>query len=211
MSHASVIVAIEPTHKLWTTGVPEQAVAWEMEPFDENGSWFADGSRWDWWVIGGRYSGRFCGQDVVLLKDLQPNKCVAFQEKRLKETYAKAMSEKDEKWMELCYGVKPNESEADFLSRNLQGEWFPSSFAFLKDRHWHETGRLGWFGSITATECELAGRKDAPEWKCLYKHESGARVVSWNSDEETWRKKFYSRFIQPLSPETTLVCVDYHV
>jgi hypothetical protein len=30
-----------------------------MEPFDEAGEWGRDGSRWDWYVIGGRYTGLF--------------------------------------------------------------------------------------------------------------------------------------------------------
>lgn len=72
-------------------------------------------------------------------------------------------------------------------------------------------GGLGFFGMTTATECEVAGKKLGPESKCLFKHESGAKVVSWNSDDEIWQMKFYDRFVKPLSPDTRLVCVDYHV
>jgi len=75
----------------------------------------------------------------------------------------------------------------------------------------HETARLGFFGCPAATECEKAGRKDAPEWKCIFKHKDGSKVVSWNSDEESWQMKFYDRFIRPLPPETVLAVVDYHV
>lgn len=58
MSHASVIVALSP-EQIQEHGGIQEAVSWNMEPFDENGEWFEDGSRWDWWVIGGRYTGKF--------------------------------------------------------------------------------------------------------------------------------------------------------
>jgi hypothetical protein len=58
MSHASCIVALSP-EELSKHGSVEDAVAWQMLPFDENGEWFAEGSRWDWWQVGGRYTGKF--------------------------------------------------------------------------------------------------------------------------------------------------------
>ena len=191
---------------MWTAGIPEQAIAWEMEPFDENGEWFRKGSRWDSWVIGGRYSGKFCGANAVLVRELIPNKYLVYQEKRLRDIFQKANEDK-----ELCYGVKAGESEADYIKRETQGAWFPASFAFLRERTWHETARLGFFGGLAKTECEIAGNKAKPECKCLVRHKSGAKVVSWNSDDETWQLKFYDRFIRPLSPDTMLVVVDYHV
>jgi hypothetical protein len=57
MSHASLIVALS-REQLNKAGSVEKAVEFQMEPFDENGEWFKDGSRWDWWVIGGRFTGR---------------------------------------------------------------------------------------------------------------------------------------------------------
>lgn len=59
MSHASVLVALSPDDLQRAGGNVEEAVKHQMEPFDENGTWFREGSRWDWWSIGGRYSGRF--------------------------------------------------------------------------------------------------------------------------------------------------------
>lgn len=37
----------------------EDKVSALLAPYDENGEFFADGSRWDWWVIGGRWNGHF--------------------------------------------------------------------------------------------------------------------------------------------------------
>lgn len=56
--HASLIVALDGRPK-----DIEAAVAFQMEPFDENGVWFADGSRWDWWQIGGRWTGLLSSYD----------------------------------------------------------------------------------------------------------------------------------------------------
>ena len=59
MSHARAIVAI-PADR---ANDVQSAIEWEMMPFDENGEWFRDGSRWDWYVIGGRYTGSLTGYD----------------------------------------------------------------------------------------------------------------------------------------------------
>lgn len=61
MSHAAIIASptLESVLKLGIEG----ALSWEMEPFDENGQWFRDGSRWDWYRIGGRYTGLISGYD----------------------------------------------------------------------------------------------------------------------------------------------------
>ena len=61
MSHASVIVALSP-EQIASAGGVEEAVAFQMAPFEES-SWFADGTRWDWYSIGGRYSGKFAPPD----------------------------------------------------------------------------------------------------------------------------------------------------
>lgn len=212
MSHASIIVAIDPAHNCLVDGDLNQAIAWEMEPFDENGEWFRAGSRWDWWTVGGRYSGKFCGENIILVKDLSPNKYLAYQEKEFRDCYLESLKEKDQGMRTFIYGVNQGESEADYVKRKTQGSWFPASFAFLKDRKWHETARLGFFGCTTATECERDGKLSKPEMKCLVKDEqTGSQIVSWNSDDETWRLKFHDRFIKHLSPDTQLVVVDYHV
>lgn len=58
MSHASVIVALSPSDLEKHANNVEAAIAYQMEPFDENGEWFREGSRWDWWQIGGRFTGK---------------------------------------------------------------------------------------------------------------------------------------------------------
>ena len=41
MSHASVIVALSPKD-IETAGSLEDAIAYQMAPFNENGEWFGD-------------------------------------------------------------------------------------------------------------------------------------------------------------------------
>jgi hypothetical protein len=69
VSHASVIVALSPEDLGKAGGSVEAAVAHQMAPFDENGTWFRDGSRWDWWCIGGRFSGKFAAPGYDPSKD----------------------------------------------------------------------------------------------------------------------------------------------
>lgn len=69
MSHACVLVAVDvvdPSDRLEV----EAAVAFQMQPYDENGEWFADGSRWDWYQIGGRFTG-IIKDDIVQLKNVK--------------------------------------------------------------------------------------------------------------------------------------------
>lgn len=58
MSHASLIVALSPAD-IGAAGNINAAIAHQMAPFDEDGEWGGEGSRWDWWSIGGRYTGKF--------------------------------------------------------------------------------------------------------------------------------------------------------
>jgi len=61
MSHAFCIVALPASLNREEI---EDAVTVQMAPFYEDGGWFEDGSRWDWWGIGGRYSGFLDGEDI---------------------------------------------------------------------------------------------------------------------------------------------------
>jgi len=63
MSHASVLVALSAEDLKAANNDLKAAIAYQMEPFDEGGEYFANGSRWDWWQIGGRFSGKFAPPD----------------------------------------------------------------------------------------------------------------------------------------------------
>lgn len=265
MSHASVLVALSPEDV--TLGI-EQAIAFQMEPFDENGEWFKDGSRWDWYTVGGRYTGRLSGYDPESdprnyatcwlchgtgtrpdMKvshgcngcrgtgtarnfhnadhggDIQVKKnvdIVKIQESRLgqaRRTYEKAKSEGGP-FVKAIYDVDPSEEPLEQYLQRCYGkpEQAVAHYAFLSNRHWHESERLGWFGIGAKSECEIRaaeqGIKDINEMirRCKYKDEKlGAALVVWNEPWEIWSELFWKRFVEPLSPETVLVTVDYHV
>ena len=205
MSHASVLVAVAPTSDV------EAAVAREMAPFDENGDWFGDGSRWDWWEIGGRFSGLLCPTDVMRRGDVDLAALGRAREAALRAAFAKAKREaaKDPSFpVAMVYGVEPDETVEQYLARRTGGHPFPAHYAFLHDRAWNESERMGWFGSRVRAECAVANTDGV----CLYE-KKGAKVVSWNQphDEADWPGKFYERFVEPLPPDTLLVTVDYHV
>lgn len=64
MSHATVICALDGRTKEVNL---ERAVSRAMRPFDENGAgrMFANGTRWDWYQIGGRWSGGLGGSNSL--------------------------------------------------------------------------------------------------------------------------------------------------
>ena len=158
MSHAVVLVAIDPTDDI------EKALAEQMAPFYEGDEMCRRGSRWDWYVIGGRWDGFLQSENILHREKVNPDE-------------------------------------------------FKPALAFLRNRRWHENDRWGWLGRPTATECEYHdnGNGDGVG-KCLFRDsETGAEIVCWKSDQKTWDKKFYDRFVKPLDPKTILIAVDYHV
>lgn len=197
MSHASLLVALDPTDDV------EAAVAEQMAPFDENDSWFADGSRWDWYVIGGRCDGLLASGNVIQRKALDLETLGARNRARLTRQWQAAQEHPANK-RDILYDVAGAETLEAFLQR--QHEAFPAHYAFLRNRNWHEHERMGWFGGAAATECELAG---ADTHICTHEKD-GARIISWGGSA-SWHKMFYPRFVEPLPPETLLVTVDYHV
>lgn len=63
MSHASLLLALRPEDLICAGMDGDAAIAYQMEPFDENGQWLKNGSRWDWYVVGGRFTGKLDGYD----------------------------------------------------------------------------------------------------------------------------------------------------
>lgn len=146
MSHAIVLTVIAPK------GDPEKLVAHQMEPFDENGQWFRNGSRWDWWVIGGRYTGRLFGKNIALRSDLQRQDCEKQLEQEARREYREIMADKSipADMREMLTGIKPGETEDDYAAKHRNFYFY----AFLRNRTWHENDRLGFWGGTAPTECE---------------------------------------------------------
>lgn len=185
MSHAVVLVAID-------SGDIEKLVEEQMRPFDENGECFADGSRWDWWVIGGRWNNYvFPNTNVIKRKDLSIPMLLQYKRELL---------------IAGGYVYNPELTLDEYVNTHLTPL---TASAFLKNKTWTENGRMGWFGMSTVTECEVRGEEPNI---CKYVHEGNeAQTITYNISQEDWQRGFWDRFIEKLDPETRLVVVDYHV
>lgn len=273
MSHASVITALTPEQVEEHGGI-EEAVEHQMKPFEEGSEWFADGSRWDWYIIGGRFTSKFapgydpakdernqetCGLcngtgkrndelgrmerkrnpnygcngcrgtgisvkfpskwvqegNICCRSDLNETKLLKAAKKKAEQTWTNF--EKEEANIKhVVYGIEKETTKEQYVERHAKCPL--TAYAFLKDRRWHEQGRLGWFNSEARTECEVKAEDEGREFtgRCLHTcKKTGAKIVSWQeangADEDRWNRLFWARFIRNLPPDTVLVCVDYHV
>ena len=209
MSHACVLVALDNVpnkprsgfHYGSFVGTPlGDTLSAAMEPFSEHSGWFGDGSRWDWWVVGGRYSGSLGGVDVAFRSDLDHKKLCRYSRKEA-EDYHDSYS-----------GTEFGEALLEGMSRKeyvTKASHF-RTYAFLHNGSWHESERMGWFGGSATTECELkTGEKPNI---CVFSLPDGkSRTVTWGEEWDIWAKNYWKRFIEDLQDDTLLVVVDYHV
>jgi hypothetical protein len=115
MSHFFVCVIVPPE-----TEHIEDKVAELLAPYDENGEWSRNGSRWDWWVIGGRWDGElFTEQELPRMDDGQGGFNFGEEFHQLKRN-SRPVSQLNE----------------DFSCRAI----------ITPDGAWHEQSRMGWFG-----------------------------------------------------------------
>jgi len=204
MSHASVIVALDEN----IINI-QKAVEYQMLPFDENGEWFRNGTRWDWYQIGGRYTGKFFGQDIIRRKELTDEAIEEFNIQKANKCWNAWLKAeiKDDFIRSYVYGLDENETLESLVEKYKKLKIH--AYAFLKNRRWYENSRLGFFGTPTRTECE---RTDGHIGTCLHKNEElDAQIVTFNYEEDGWGNNYFDKFIKDLSPETILVNVDYHV
>lgn len=203
MSRATIVVAVSGTY---AEDQIEKAVADQMAPFDENGTWFKDGSRWDWFVIGGRWENRLNGKNVIRKRDLHIEDAVAQARKRAIEWWEEAQAEKDEQRRAFMFDIEPSTTREQHI-KSL--EYPIMARAFLRDLEWHDGERMGWFGCSAKTESNADGGIHV----CISTHKRlrKAKVVTHNEDRETWRAAYWDRFIAPLPDDEWLVMVDYHV
>jgi hypothetical protein len=227
VSHASLLVALTLAEVRQHGGI-ESALEWQMAPFNENGEWFRDGSRWDWYQVGGRFTGNLDGYDPYA-DPINQEECDLCAGTGVRPD---GLDKFGADWVTACGGCNGCHGKGTRTAFRLKRHVgdiltvaelkrigkFESSYAFLSNRHWHEAERMGFFGQSTYTECELKdlekAKADPDKWfgRCLHKdEETGARVICWNEPHEVWKEQFVHRFVDPLPAEATLVNVDYHV
>lgn len=168
------------------------------------GYWRNPNERWDWWVMGGRYSGRLklkSGADGVRGQRSWSNEeepiadGFADQAKigdldwdgmaqhRMSERvkwwveYEKAVAKGDSAFAMMEFGVERGQTREQYIEA---GREF-SCFAVVKNGKWYERGAMGWWG-----------------------------IVSNEKDASVWKEQL-SSLLADLPPETLLTIVDCHI
>lgn len=223
MSHASVLVVLPGEIR-----EPQEAVQYEMEPFDEEGGWFRDGSRWDWWVIGGRFTGCLDLYDPQMDKrnwescDLCDGTGTRRDLDKVVEGWCNGCSQFLKKGLAVGVRIKwPTEwvpHNGDVMTmgelRKIKRDSPFRTYAVLKERNWHERSRLGWFGDETKTEHDRAnGDEEKPPETQRFRLDSSheAIITTYNEPDEHWEARFGKRFLDPLPDSVRVAMVDYHV
>jgi hypothetical protein len=185
-----------------------------MAPFNENDEWGREGSKWDWWVIGGRWTG--------LLTDYEPSKdprnmevcniCNGTGTRSMPVPY-------DSTWLPKigecngCHGkgyrlrlrLVPYQGDVQ-LVRNIPKK--TTAFALLStETGWKESGKLGMFGS------KAVDWQDKVAWMrhILPKSQQFRFWRLLNSiDNKLWHRTFH-KLIGKFDGDRIAVVVDYHV
>jgi len=162
-------------------------------------------SKWDWYSIGGRWSGRLIlkpkakgikgepgvfknptGIDVAYLKDLDLKAMIKQRKQSWENAWEEFISKMEvgkdpgmEMWLS---GIEDEDTLETFLKRNGANVAI-SACAVLDELGWHEPAKMGWFGiDYDRTE-----------------------------DEDSWNEKFAERFLSNPTPNTIVAMVDCHI
>jgi len=165
-------------------------------------------AKWDWYSIGGRWSGFFIlkdgskgklGMPGIYGRDEEneaPNRADQAKKgdidweairqneieiaKKIWQRFVIDRKEEDTnpETLSFLYGISPNDTIESFIKKR---DKFPSTFAVLKDGKWYEKGKMGWWG-ITTNE---------------------------KADDE-WNNEF-QKLIEDLPDDTLLTLVDCHI
>lgn len=205
MTHFATLVIIPPA-----TPDVQMKVAELLAPYDENGEAFADTSRWDWWQIGGRYSGQLVGHKWWM-ESAQYTPCKFCDGTGTRDDTVGRMNPMPREHHEdsdgccpfpiigtgcnACHGTGmqapfggPREHfEGDIVPIARIREDFRPYAVVTPDGQWHEKGRMGW-------------------WAVEIPDESGAEP----KDENTWDHE-WSGLVGKYAPDHIAVLVDCHV
>jgi hypothetical protein len=175
-----------PARLNWTDEeVYQEAIRWyDAEDIGPEGEVYSErnpDSKWDWWVIGGRWANYWPVLEVTA-PEMTYDAVAAFAQ--VSESVRPGAGAADRKYVDER-AARPGEwtdvarkCDIDFDHPDL----YPATFALLdQDGEWHEKGLMGWFGTSS-------GDKQAEVWQAEYR-----------------------RLVDAASDNAWFVLVDYHI
>jgi hypothetical protein len=167
------------------------------------GCWTNPNSKWDWYSVGGRWTGFFKIKDNPQYPDdieigdpglmtdpaeegyADSIRLCDIDFEGMKKDLANKLSEKWDKAQEeiatgrqnilWLYGIEKDDTKESYIERNSEF----STYALIKDGQWYEKGKMGWWG------------------------------IS-NNENENWKEEF-QKLIKSLPQDTLLTVVDCHI
>jgi len=122
------------------------------------GYWENPNCKWDWYVLGGRWSDFFklkdgSRVDKAIKSDIDFEGTVEDSVKEAKANWEEAKKEDDIGMRYFHYGISKGDSEESYIKDCSE----ITTFAFLKDGEWYEKGEMGWFACVS-------NEKDPAQW-----------------------------------------------
>lgn len=154
----------------------------------ERGYWYNPNAKWDWYEIGGRWSGYFDGANTINVKDYDTAIDKEYYNKKLQEWRDWEAGKEfsfDENYDFAFYKpeyLKGLYGSAENYARIKATPWMRA--IVTPDGEWHEVGEMGWWG---------------------FSDETGEDLIDWVDH-------FVERFILPYSNgEYEITAVDCHI
>lgn len=189
--------AIDHVRKYYDTRGKTDEECWQMEAegaeTDEDGniySTYNPDSKWDWWVVGGRWSGMLtldgCPVDSGRVGDLEfrfdqeaYDEALRFWDVAVDHMPANPGEKYDPFYKEEYYREHYGSRE-EYARQQAE---FSTYAVITPDGVWHAPGEMGWFGCSS---------------------ETGDESIVWYSD-------YKERFIESADPDWILTIVDCHI
>ena len=173
----------------------EDAAGALLAPYAEDDEWFREGSRWDWWVIGGRWTGALDPEydpftdlrntevcDLCSGTGIRPDGLERFGEEWVRQV--NGCNGCKGKGTRIAFALAPHPKDV-LPVRDLPDDFVPAALV-TPDGKWHERGRYGFWGMMIDDENDQEP-KEKDVWEATY------------------------RALLEQYPEATAILVDCHV
>ena len=157
----------------------------ELKYPDEEGYWENPNAKWDWYVVGGRFSGFLLvdgkSVDKGRKKDIDWDGMKEQNTEMYKDNYERSFKDYPDNpdGREFFYGVLEGETLEEYLDRKSK---FSTFAVITKDGEWREKGEMGWWG-----------------------------IADEKIDTKVWDYDFFDMFIKSLDEDDIIVIVDCHI